>query len=223
MPAYNEASTIAAALADVRSLVPRIIVVDDGSHDATAERALAAGATVLSHSVNLGQGAALKTGICYALARGAEYIFTFDADGQHDAAALLALAAALQSTNADVALGSRTLGRTHGMPLSRRILLKLALIFTWLHAGLRLSDTHNGLRLLTRLAATRIEISQPRMAYASEMLAQIRKLGLRWTEAPVTVRYTDYSLGKGQRNSAAFGILLELLYGNLIRSGNQDT
>jgi len=217
IPAHNEANTISAVLASVRALVPRIVVVDDGSHDATSAHALAAGATVLRHPVNIGQGAALETGIRYALEQGAQYIFTLDADGQHDAAALLDLSSTLEATGADVVLGSRTLGRTDGMPLSRRLVLKLAVAFTRMHTGMKLSDTHNGLRLLTRAAAQRIKITQPRMAYASEILTQIRSLGLRWAEAPVTVHYTEYSLRKGQRNSAAFGILLELLYASLTR------
>jgi polyprenyl-phospho-N-acetylgalactosaminyl synthase len=217
IPAHNEADTISAALRSVSEVVPRIVVVDDGSRDATSAKALAAGATVLYHTVNLGQGAALETGIRYALSQGAEYIFTFDADGQHDVEALVALSSTLESTGADVVLGSRTLGHTDGMPLSKRLLLKLAVAFTRMHSGLGVSDTHNGLRLMTRDAAMRIRISQPRMAHASEILAQIRSLGLRWAEAPVSVRYTEYSIRKGQPISAAFGILLELFYANLTR------
>jgi glycosyltransferase involved in cell wall biosynthesis len=210
IPAYNEAGAVRSVVSAVRQLVPRVAVVDDGSSDSTAAEALAAGAIVIRHAVNLGQGAALATGIRYALDQGAGHIFTFDADGQHDAGSLPVLADTLARTGADVVLGSRTLGRAEGIPTARKLMLRSAVAFTRVHCGLRVSDTHNGLRLFTRHAASLIRISQPRMAHASEILAQIHSLGLRFAEAPVTVRYTEYSLRKGQSIWAAFGILLDL-------------
>jgi hypothetical protein len=111
-----------------------------------------------------------------------------------------------------VVLGSRTLGRAEGIPLARTLLLKAAVAFTRLHTGLRVSDTHNGLRLFVRRAALQIHLTQPRMAHASEILARIRALGLRVTEAPVTLRYTEYSLRKGQTIGGAFRIVLDILY-----------
>jgi glycosyltransferase involved in cell wall biosynthesis len=217
IPAYNEACAVRDVVFAVRQVVSKVVVVDDGSSDATSREALAAGAIVLRHAVNLGQGAALATGIRFALDHGAGHIFTFDADGQHDAESLPVLAGALARTGADVVLGSRTLGRAEGIPLARRLMLHSAVAFTRVHCGLRVSDTHNGLRLFTRDAASRLRISQPRMAHASEILDQIHSLGLRFAEAPVTVRYTEYSLRKGQSIWAAFGILLELWRPNWIK------
>lgn len=212
IPAHNEEKVIRPVVAGVLRTVPRVVVVDDGSEDGTAAEAIAAGATVLRHAVNLGQGAALRTGIQYALSKGAEYIFTFDADGQHLPEALLALAAVQQETDADIVLGSRTLGSTEGMPAPRRLVLQAAVAFTRMHTGLRVSDTHNGLRLFTREAARRINLTQPRMAHASEILELIHTLKLRYAEAPVTVQYTEYSLRKGQSIAGAFRILLDILY-----------
>jgi glycosyltransferase involved in cell wall biosynthesis len=217
IPAYNEAGAVRGVVSAVRQVVPRVVVVDDGSSDATAQEALAAGALVLQHGVNLGQGAALATGIRHALGHGAGHIFTFDADGQHDAESLPVLAATLARTGADIVLGSRTLGSAEGMPLARRLMLQSAVAFTRVHCGLPVSDTHNGLRLFTRHAASRIRITQPRMAHASEILKQIHTLGLRYAEAPVTVRYTEYSLRKGQSIWAAFGILFDLWRPNWIK------
>ena len=88
IPAYQEAKVLRRVVMGVRRVAPRVVVVDDGSADATAQEALAAGATVLRHAVNLGQGAALQTGMDYALAQGAQFLFTFDADGQHPAESL---------------------------------------------------------------------------------------------------------------------------------------
>jgi glycosyltransferase involved in cell wall biosynthesis len=212
IPAYQEARVIRQVVAGVHQLGLRVVVVDDGSKDQTASEALLGGATVLRHAVNLGQGAALQTGIDYALRQGAGYIFTFDADGQHGSESLVALEEVRERTQADVVLGSRTLGSVVGMPASRRFLLRAALAFTRFHAAVPVTDTHNGLRLLTRAAASRIRITQARMAHASEILSQIRRLGLRFAEAPVTVKYTDYSLEKGQKMTGALRILLDILY-----------
>jgi polyprenyl-phospho-N-acetylgalactosaminyl synthase len=213
IPAHNECATIAAVVESLRAQgYRRICVVDDGSVDGTGTLASAAGAYVLDHAVNLGQGAALQTGIAFALARGAEFVCTFDADGQHDAAAVGDLLDALRRCGADVALGSRFLGRAPGMPLHRRALLKAALLFTRLHARISVSDTHNGLRALTRRSAQLIEIEQPGMAHASEILQKIGILGLRIVEVPVEIAYSRDSRRKGQSGFDSIKILLDLLY-----------
>ncbi|HEX4276415.1 MAG TPA: glycosyltransferase family 2 protein [Bryobacteraceae bacterium] len=212
IPAWREAQVLGGVIAQLRGICPHILVVDDGSKDDTGAVALAAGATLLTHIVNLGQGAALQTGIEYALRKGAGYIFTFDADGQHAPESLAVLAATMDATGADVVLGSRWLGRVESMPALRRLMLRLAVVFTRVHSGLNLTDTHNGLRLLTRAGAMGIQITQHRMAHASEILAQIGTSRLRYAEAPVTVRYTEYSLRKGQKLSGMFRVLLDIFY-----------
>ncbi len=217
IPAYQEATVLGRVVEGVRGLGPRVVVVDDGSADETAQEALLAGATVLRHAVNLGQGAALQTGIDYALAHGAEFLFTFDADGQHPADSLTVLADIQEKTGADVVLGSRALGTAEGIPKARRLLLRAALSFTWMHARLRVTDTHNGLRMFTREAALRIRISQARMAHASEILSQIRQFSMRFEEAPVTVHYTEYSLAKGQKMRDAVRVLTDILYASWTR------
>jgi polyprenyl-phospho-N-acetylgalactosaminyl synthase len=215
--AYNEERAIGDTLAGVRARYPHVVVVDDGSRDGTAEVARRAGAHVVRHPLNLGQGAALQTGIAYALRRRASHIVTFDADGQHDIDDVPAMLQAMRERGADVVLGSRFLGRTSGMPASRRVLLKIAVLFTALTAGIRLTDAHNGLRLLTAAAAARLRITQNGMAHASELIEQIGRARLRYVEVPVHIRYTDYSLEKGQRSSHAFRILGEIISGWLVR------
>lgn len=215
--AFHEAQVIESVVRAVRRAVRHVVVVDDCSDDETGPRAARAGAHVLRHPVNLGQGAALQTGIDYALAQGAQLIVTFDADGQHDIADLPALLKAQRASGADCVLGSRFIGRAENLNAQRRWLLKAAAWFTALTAGVRLTDAHNGYRLFTRRAASTLRIRHNRMAHASEIVEQIARNGLRWIEAPVTVRYTDYSIAKGQRSSAALRILVDLMVGKLRR------
>ena len=148
---------------------------------------------------------------------GASYIATFDADGQHlpeDVAAMLAM---LRARRLDIVLGSRFLGQAERLPTARQLLLKAAVLFTRLTTGLRLTDTHNGLRVMTADAARRLNLVQDRMAHASEILAQVAKCKLRYEEMAVTVSYTEYSLRKGQGLSGMFRILADLVIGWLSR------
>jgi len=208
--AFNEAAVLSPIVSDLVRRSYRVVVVDDGSHDATGQIAISAGATVVTHPVNLGQGAALQTGIKLALRQGADYVVTFDADGQHRPSDIARLIDALVDHDADYALGSRFLGSSRGMPLGRRLLLQAATWLTRVMTGLRLTDTHNGLRAMTREGAGRIAFRQNRMAHASEILEQIAASGLRHIEVPVTIDYTQYSLAKGQRFSDSLAILFDL-------------
>jgi polyprenyl-phospho-N-acetylgalactosaminyl synthase len=217
VPAYREADVIAHTVGALVERFPHVVVVDDGSPDATAARARQAGAVVLRHPFNLGQGAALQTGIAYALEEEARYVATFDADGQHAVADLETMLEVLADNRLDVVLGSRFLGQSEGLPRLRRLVLKAAVLFTQATSGLRLTDAHNGLRAMTGEAARKLEISQDRMAHASEIINQIARLKLSYREVPVTIRYSEYSLGKGQKVSGSAGILVDLLVGWLLR------
>ena len=215
--AYNEARVIGAVVADVNAAGHRVVVVDDGSNDATADLAARAGAVLIRHPINLGQGAALQTGIEFALAERADVVVTFDADGQHRAADVAGLIDALDRHGADFALGSRFLGEATELPPARRVLLKAATWFTRATTGLRVTDSHNGLRAMTRRGAGRIRLRQNRMAHASEILHQIAASGLTYVEAPVTIHYSAYSLAKGQTLFDALLIVLDLFARRLHR------
>ncbi len=217
IPAYNEAPVIASVVADVKRAGYRPVVVDDGSTDATGAAAAEAGAVVVRHAFNLGQGAALQTGIVFALREGADVIVTFDADGQHRAADIAGLIDALERHGADFALGSRLLGASLNQPPWRRMVLKAATSFTRLTTGLSVTDTHNGLRAMTRRGAGRVKLRQNRMAHASEILHQIADSGLKYVEAPVTIEYSAYSLAKGQTLGDALMILTDLFARRLQR------
>jgi glycosyltransferase involved in cell wall biosynthesis len=215
--AYNEATVMDSVVAEIKRAGYRLVVVDDGSTDATGAIAAEAGAFVVRHLINLGQGAGLQTGIEFALGKGADIIVTFDADGQHRTADIAGLLDALGRHGADFALGSRFLGTSLNQPLLRRMLLKAATYFTRLTTGLRVTDTHNGLRALTRRGASNINLRQNRMAHASEILQQIADSGLKYVEVPVTIEYSAYSLAKGQKLGDALVILIDLLARRLQR------
>jgi glycosyltransferase involved in cell wall biosynthesis len=215
--AYNEEATIARVVASVRNARLNIVVVDDGSIDRTRDLAGTAGAAVVRHPINLGQGAALKTGIDYALSQGADILVTFDADGQHRVSDIPALLDALARERADFALGSRFLNHSPHVPIARRILLWGATLFTTITTGLRLTDAHNGLRAFTRQGAAALRLRQNRMAHASEILADIAASGRHYVEIPVTIDYTAYSLAKGQHGGDFVMILLDLFARRLHR------
>lgn len=217
VPAYNEAARIGETLGEVLRAGCPVVVVDDGSSDATAGAALAHPVWLLRHAVNCGQGAALQTGIDFALARGARIVVTFDADGQHRVEDLGALVAPVLAGEADVALGSRFLGAAPGLPWGRWAVLKLGVLFTRVFSRVSLTDTHNGLRALSREAATRIRITQNGMAHASEIIDQVRHYRLRYREVPVTIRYSAATLDKGQSSWNALRTAGQLILGRLIR------
>ena len=217
VPAYNEGEAIGPVVAELVTRRYEVVVVDDGSGDDTARIAASNGATVLRHALNRGQGASLQTGIAYALRRGADYVVTFDSDGQHAPEDVEALLAPLIASRADVTLGSRFIGSAEGIPFLRKLLLGAAVIFTRVASGARVSDTHNGLRGFTRAAASRLDIRLDRMAHASEILDQIVRCGLRFEEVPVHVRYTEYSRRKGQTSLSAFRVLADYVLGRWMR------
>ena len=216
VPAFNEGEKIREV---VGLALPHgdVIVVDDGSRDSTASAASAAGAHVLRHMVNRGQGAALQTGISYALNNGATHIVTFDADGQHRIEDALTMIQTLDAQDLDVVLGSRFLGEARNMPLVRRAVLGLAVLYTNITTGLKLTDTHNGLRVLSRRAALQMDIRQDRMAHASEILHIIADRKMRFIEVPIVIEYTAYSLAKGQSLGNSMRILEDIFLQGLGR------
>lgn len=217
IPAFNEGPAIGEAVRSVRARYEHVIVVDDGSSDDTGDRAREAGAVVVTHLINRGQGAALKTGLDFGLRCGAKVLVTFDADGQHHSDDIEALVAPVLSGDFDVTLGSRFLRRDNRIPFVRRYILKVGILVTWLLSGIRLTDTHNGLRAFSRTAAQRIRIVQDRMAHASEIIDEIAMRGLRYKEIPVRITYSEYSMKKGQSSGAGFRVLLDFILGKVAR------
>ena len=208
VPAYNEENVITEVVNEILLSQYNLVVVDDNSTDSTYLKLLNTNAIVCRHPINLGQGASIQTGIACALKRGAEYIVTFDADGQHSLSDVAKLISKLDE-GYDIVLGSRFLDKSSNVPSLKRLVLKLGTLLTKITTGLELSDTHNGLRAFNRRAAQNIKITNNRMAHASQILGEISRLKLKYCEVPVTVSYTEYSIAKGQKVSNSFNILWE--------------
>lgn len=217
VPAYNEGSSVGDTLDRLLPWAANVVVVDDGSADHTADVVSRFPVWLARHVVNRGQGAALKTGIDFALSRGAEVVVTFDSDGQHDPAEIPAVVAPVLAGEADVVLGSRFRGEAVGIPLTRLVVLKLGVLFTRVVSRVAVTDAHNGFRAFSRAAAAKLRITQDRMAHASEILDEVAAHGLRYVEVPVTIRYTADTLAKGQSSWGSVRIVWQLLLGRAVR------
>ncbi len=214
IPLFNEATVIGDVVRGLREAFPQVVCVDDGSSDGSAIAARSAGAVVVQHPVNLGQGAALQTGIEYALLDpDMKYVVTFDADGQHRVADAVAMVEVLRADpEVDVVFGSRFLdGRTQASK-PKRVLLRAAVVYTNMTTKMRLTDAHNGLRAFSREVAANLDIRQNRMAHASEIVEQVGAGGFRYAEHPVHILYTDYSRAKGQSMLNSVNILTEMFF-----------
>ncbi|MFA5946964.1 MAG: glycosyltransferase family 2 protein [Patescibacteria group bacterium] len=215
---YNEEARIADAVRDALAYVPFAVVVDDGSRDKTGEVASKAGAHVLTHILNRGQGASLQTGMDYALnVLGAEAIVHFDADGQMRGGEIPLMLEPIMKGEADVVLGSRFLGReAENMPGLRRAMILLGVLFTRGLSGIKVTDTHNGFRAFSRNAGLSVRISLDRMAHASEILDIIVNKRLKYVERPVTIRYSEETLQKGQSTLKAMATATDILKKKLV-------
>lgn len=212
VPLFNEERVIGEVVKAARQRFPHVVCVDDGSSDNSASKAAEAGAVVVRHPVNLGQGAALQTGFEYALsAESMRWVVTFDADGQHQVDDVVTMLDKARAEGLDVVFGSRFLDDRTRAGALKKIVLRLAVAYTNLTTRTRLSDAHNGLRVISRDVVRRLEITQNRMAHASELVAQIGAMEARYGESPVHVLYTDYSRSKGQSVWNAVNILVELI------------
>lgn len=218
IPAYNEEKSISKVILNLQSKgYHNIVVVDDGSKDKTGYNATQAGATVLRHIINRGQGASLRTGIEYAVLEKAQAIVTFDADGQHMAEDIKKMVTPILQDQCDITLGSRFLRKGSNVPLLKVIALKAGILFNWLVYGVRLTDAHNGFRALSLSAAKKIEITADKMEHASEILDEIRRKNLTYIEIPVTIRYTQYSMQKGQGPLKLIPLGFKMLFRKIIK------
>ena len=220
IPAYNEGKVIASVLKNLKKKRPHdaIIVVDDGSSDNTYnEIKKIKGIFLLKHIINLGQGAALQTGIEFAKKLGVTYVVTFDADGQHDPDDIERFIKVMEDEDLDIALGSRFLDIKNKIPPLKYITLKLSIIFTRLVNRIDVTDTHNGFRVINIKKCPFFKITQNRMEHASEIYDIIKKYKLKYKELPCHIYYTDYSISKGQSITNAINILLEYFLQRLIK------
>jgi glycosyltransferase involved in cell wall biosynthesis len=200
IPAFNEAAVIGEVIADVRSVFDHVVCVDDGSIDGTGEIARRAGAYLVRHPINLGQGAAIQTGVEYARKQaGAQVFATFDADGQHRVKDLVAMIDRLGAGDVDVVIGTRfATNEGSRPPFLKRIVLRTAARLSRRGRRLGLTDTNNGLRVFNKKVADGLNITMSGMSHANEIIMLIAENHWRVAEYPVEVLYTEYSKSKGQ-------------------------
>lgn len=213
VPMYNEGSMIGTVIEDLKTSFSHVVCVDDGSTDDSAAVARRAGAAVVTHPINLGQGASLQTGFEFALSDSEmTEVVTFDADGQHQVVDAAEMVSILRSADLDIVIGSRFLDDRTEMGSAKRVVLRAAAAYTRATTGMSLTDAHNGLRVLSRSTVAQIHLKQNRMAHASELVDQISSIGARWAEFPTHIVYTEYSKRKGQSLLNAVNILVEIMF-----------
>lgn len=200
VPCYNEGTVIFDVLTHARETFPNIVAVNDGSRDDSAAQIRAAGAHLVNHPVNLGQGAAIQTGVEYARSQpGARYFVTFDADGQHQVKDVVRMVERLRAEPVDIIVGTRFAGQDNSqVPWIKRVVLKTVVLLSPRTKKLGLSDAHNGLRAFNRKVADEMNIRMNGMSHASEIVTMIDNNGWRVDEEPVDILYTEYSMSKGQ-------------------------
>ena len=216
IPCFNEGDALETTVQKLLAHNYEVVVVDDGSKHSVWEQLKELPVHFLRHCINLGQGAALQTGMDYAKQLGAEVVVHFDADGQHSPEDIPVLLAALDTC--DIALGSRFLRHEDlsQIPFMKRQLLRCARLVNFVFTGLWLSDAHNGFRALGPKALACIDLTENRMAHATEIISQIKAHKLVWREVPTSIHYTNYSKQKGQKWYNSLNILIDLILNKIL-------
>ena len=218
VPGYNEALVIRQTIETLLEKNYSVVVVDDASTDNTRKVLLGLPVYYMRHLSNLGQGASIRTGMELALKKNAEYLVTFDADGQHDVNDIEKMITLLQQGKADIIFGSRFLqGAATNVHTSRKIVLKTARLINYLASGILLTDANNGLRAMTREAALKMQITETRSSHNAQVQNLVKKHQLKYTECPVNISYSEYSKKKGLRNINSIRILYDLILYKIFR------
>ncbi len=217
IPCYNEGIQLQQAILPLLENYT-VVLVDDGSKTDVWCLVKDLPITYLRHELNLGQGAALQTGTEYAIRQNAKIIVHFDADGQHQYTDIPHMIAPILNNEVEIVLGSRFLNKEHErqIPTTRRYVLKIAILVNFVFTGMWLTDAHNGFRAMSIKAAKAMEITENRMAHATEILQLIKDSKLKYKEAPTFIKYTEYSKQKGQSSLNAINIFLDLVIKKII-------
>jgi glycosyltransferase involved in cell wall biosynthesis len=216
IPAFNEATVIGEVVRRAKLNADVVVAVDDGSRDGTGDVARAAGAEVYTHAINRGLGASLATGIAAGLKLGGDILVTLDADGQHDPSEIPNFVRALEEKKVDAVIGSRLL-KAEGMPFMRRMYNRIGNLVTFLLFGIWTTDSQSGYRAFTRHGASMLELKTNRMEVSSEFLKEIHDKKIKFCEIPCSVKYTDYSMSKGQSFFVGVSTLAKLILRRLMR------
>jgi len=223
IPTYNPQRILLTICTQIADMGYQLIIVDDGSNEKSEpifDLLSAQSIDLVRIHENIGQGGAIEQGIKHGLRGTAQFFMTFDSDGQHPIDSISELLATIKSSNNDIVLGSRFLRKEDraGMPLTKKLVLRLGVLFNYIISGMRLTDAHNGMRIFTRKVAETIEFKEKRMAHASEILWIIKRNNFSYTEHPIKVTY-DID-GPSQKASNAVGIGLRLLRRILLNAIN---
>lgn len=192
LPALNAARFLPAVIAEIRARHPdlRVLVVDDGSGDGTAEVARRAGAEVRVHRVNLGKGEALKTGYAWAVQEGLDRVFTMDADGQHLPAEMQDFLDAADREGYDVVVGTR-MASTGDMPWLRKATNRFTSWVVSRLCGCTIPDSQNGFRLFRVDGLRGLALKTSRYDSESEILVRLARRGRAIGSVPVSTVYGD--------------------------------
>lgn len=217
VPVFNEAFTIRKVLASLLEKGFSAVVVDDASTDNSYGIIKEMDIHYLRHEINLGQGAALQTGIEYSLLQNNATVFaTFDGDGQHRAEDLIEMIKPIENNEADIVIGSRFLPTAYNnASFTRKMAIHAARVINFLFTGLWFTDAHNGLRVFNRKTASLLTLKENGMAHASEILFRIAQYKLKTKEIPVQIMYTDYSRKKGQTVFSGIKIFFDLVFNRI--------
>ncbi len=212
IPAHNEEENIEKVINETKKFSKNIVVVDDGSGDRTHSEAEKTGATVLKHEINLGKGAALRTGAEYSIKKGAEAVVFIDSDGQHSPSDIPRLLKALEET--DVVFTYRNL-KSERMPLTKKLgnfalntLLKLLF-------GIKIMDTQCGFKAITSRAYKTLKLISSDYNIESEIAAKTGKYRLRFRQLPIETVYNDRYKGTTPLDGA--NIAMRMLWWKLSR------
>jgi len=213
MPAYNESKAIKQVIEDLKERNLNMVIIDDGSHDDTYKIAVDSickshDGSVYRHVINRGLGAALETGIKAALAKKADIIVTFDADGQHDPDDIIPVCKPIMNGKADVVIGTRNFEE---MPASKKFGNNVMNLITRIFYGIHVNDSQSGLRAFNRKAANVLDIYSRGYGVSSEIIGEIKKYNLKVEEVEIKTIYTDYSMSKGTNLMVGLKILAKLI------------
>lgn len=216
IPAFNEETRVANVVRDAQRYVDIVIVVDDGSSDRTAAHAEEAGALVLRHVENCGAGAATMTGIRAARRLGAGAIITLDADEQHDPADIPALLQPVQEGKVDIVFANR-FGQRNRIPIVRRLFNTVGNFITFLSTGKWVNDSQCGYKALGPRAIAEIDVRMSGYEFCSEIVRETAQHRWRFTQVPVKVVYSEYTLAKGQSFAGGVRTAFKILLRSFLR------
>ena len=211
IPVYNEEKQIKNVISELSKVFKNIVAVNDGSSDDSQEILESLNVTVLKHSINLGQGAAVSTGFKYIQnLKNAEAVITFDADGQHSIEDAQAFAKEILLCDEEIIFGSRFIKNKENIPFIKKIALSIVVIFTNKLSRINLSDAHNGLKAIKKDSLKKIDITIDGFGFESEIIHQASKKEISYKEMPTNTIYTSYSKNKGQKLANGLIILEDL-------------